>query len=231
MANAHPVPPTTHAGKSGTSRRSTAGPLQAGTADLELSGTADQRVRSRKFRNRRAILGFYPRDRSPICRDAFALLTELLREFGKHNAYSIGISFDGGFDWLFTTDNPGIVAFHDYPWLIHRLTYRRANHKTSDRTVPVLLGPLAVSASFPSWRAIRSHLSNTTARPRPCPALSAATNKWRTRHDHRNDPSRSHRGKHGPAVAQGLSRGRGVTTARRRRSRSSGGPAQPGLRR
>jgi phosphoketolase len=29
----------------------------------------------------------------------------------------------------FTTDKPIIFAFHGYPWLIHRLTYRRTNHK------------------------------------------------------------------------------------------------------
>ncbi len=33
------------------------------------------------------------------------------------------------FDTLFTTDKPIIFAFHGYPWLIHRLTYRRTNHK------------------------------------------------------------------------------------------------------
>jgi len=32
------------------------------------------------------------------------------------------------FDELFTTDKPVIFAFHAYPWLIHRLTYRRTNH-------------------------------------------------------------------------------------------------------
>ena len=35
---------------------------------------------------------------------------------------------DRDFDALFTTDKPVIFAFHGYPWLIHRLTYRRANH-------------------------------------------------------------------------------------------------------
>ena len=35
---------------------------------------------------------------------------------------------DKEFDALFTTDKPIIFAFHGYPWLIHRLTYRRANH-------------------------------------------------------------------------------------------------------
>jgi xylulose-5-phosphate/fructose-6-phosphate phosphoketolase len=32
------------------------------------------------------------------------------------------------FDALFTTDRPVIFAYHGYPWLIHRLTYRRAGH-------------------------------------------------------------------------------------------------------
>jgi len=36
---------------------------------------------------------------------------------------------DRDFDSLFTADKPIIFAFHGYPWLIHRLTYRRANHK------------------------------------------------------------------------------------------------------
>jgi xylulose-5-phosphate/fructose-6-phosphate phosphoketolase len=36
---------------------------------------------------------------------------------------------DREFDALFTKDKPIIFAFHGYPWLIHRLTYRRTNHK------------------------------------------------------------------------------------------------------
>jgi xylulose-5-phosphate/fructose-6-phosphate phosphoketolase len=35
---------------------------------------------------------------------------------------------DQDFDVLFTKDKPIIFAFHGYPWLIHRLTYRRTNH-------------------------------------------------------------------------------------------------------
>ncbi len=35
---------------------------------------------------------------------------------------------DDEFDALFTKDKPVIFAFHGYPWLIHRLTYRRRNH-------------------------------------------------------------------------------------------------------
>jgi xylulose-5-phosphate/fructose-6-phosphate phosphoketolase len=35
---------------------------------------------------------------------------------------------DSDFDVLFTRDKPIIFAFHGYPWLIHRLAYRRTNH-------------------------------------------------------------------------------------------------------
>jgi xylulose-5-phosphate/fructose-6-phosphate phosphoketolase len=35
---------------------------------------------------------------------------------------------DSEFDVLFTTDKPIVFAFHGYPWLIHRLTYRRTGH-------------------------------------------------------------------------------------------------------
>ena len=35
---------------------------------------------------------------------------------------------DTDFDQLFTKDKPVIFAFHAYPWLIHRMTYRRTNH-------------------------------------------------------------------------------------------------------
>jgi xylulose-5-phosphate/fructose-6-phosphate phosphoketolase len=35
---------------------------------------------------------------------------------------------DAAFDALFTRDKPVIFAYHGYPWLIHRLTYRRTNH-------------------------------------------------------------------------------------------------------
>ncbi|MEV4842280.1 phosphoketolase family protein [Micromonospora matsumotoense] len=35
---------------------------------------------------------------------------------------------DNEFDTIFTRDKPIIFAYHGYPWLIHRLTYRRANH-------------------------------------------------------------------------------------------------------
>lgn len=44
-----------------------------------------------------------------------------------HLEHPKGLS-DREFDTLFTTDKPIIFAYHGYPWLIHRLTYRRTNH-------------------------------------------------------------------------------------------------------
>jgi xylulose-5-phosphate/fructose-6-phosphate phosphoketolase len=35
---------------------------------------------------------------------------------------------DAQFDTIFTADRPVVFAYHGYPWLIHRLTYRRLNH-------------------------------------------------------------------------------------------------------
>ena len=50
-------------------------------------------------------------------------LTKLL----PANEHPHGLS-DRDFDSLFTTDRPVIFNYHGYPWLIHRLTYRRTNH-------------------------------------------------------------------------------------------------------
>ncbi len=44
-----------------------------------------------------------------------------------HEEHPHGLS-DHDFDALFTTNKPVIFAHHGYPWLIHRLTYRRTNH-------------------------------------------------------------------------------------------------------
>jgi xylulose-5-phosphate/fructose-6-phosphate phosphoketolase len=48
-----------------------------------------------------------------------------LQPFSEHPH---GLS-DTEFDSLFTTDRPIVFAYHGYPWLIHRLAYRRTNHK------------------------------------------------------------------------------------------------------
>lgn len=45
-----------------------------------------------------------------------------------HEEHPHGLA-DRDFDALFTADKPIIFAYHGYPWLIHRLTYRRTNHK------------------------------------------------------------------------------------------------------
>ncbi len=45
----------------------------------------------------------------------------------SHEEHPHGLS-DKEFDILFTKDKPVIFAYHGYPWLIHRLTYRRAGH-------------------------------------------------------------------------------------------------------
>ncbi|MGZ4988187.1 MAG: phosphoketolase family protein, partial [Limisphaerales bacterium] len=50
-----------------------------------------------------------------------------LMKLQPHTEHPHGLS-DADFDDLFTTDKPVIFAFHGYPWLIHRLTYRRTNH-------------------------------------------------------------------------------------------------------
>jgi xylulose-5-phosphate/fructose-6-phosphate phosphoketolase len=48
-----------------------------------------------------------------------------LQHQGEH-PHGLG---DPDFDALFTKDKPVVFAFHGYPWLIHRLTYRRSNHR------------------------------------------------------------------------------------------------------
>ncbi len=44
-----------------------------------------------------------------------------------HEEHPHGMS-DDAFDGLFTVDRPIVFAFHGYPWLIHRLAYRRHGH-------------------------------------------------------------------------------------------------------
>jgi len=50
-----------------------------------------------------------------------------LMKLQSPNDHPHGLS-DPDYDALFTTDKPVIFAFHGYPWLIHRLTYRRHGH-------------------------------------------------------------------------------------------------------
>ncbi len=51
-----------------------------------------------------------------------------LMKLQPHSEHPHGLS-DAEFDALFTTDKPVVFAYHGYPWLIHRLTYRRTNHR------------------------------------------------------------------------------------------------------
>ncbi|QDT12710.1 phosphoketolase [Planctomycetes bacterium K23_9] len=51
-----------------------------------------------------------------------------LMKLQPHSEHPHGLA-DPGFDALFTKNKPVIFAFHAYPWLIHRLTYRRTNHE------------------------------------------------------------------------------------------------------
>lgn len=51
-----------------------------------------------------------------------------LMKLQPNSEHPHGLS-DSDFDALFTKDKPVVFAFHGYPWLIHRLTYRRTNHE------------------------------------------------------------------------------------------------------
>ena len=65
-------------------------------------------------------------ERLPDLKIRVANIVDLMR-LESASEHPHGLS-DTEFDTLFTTDRPVIFAFHGYPALIHRLTYRRANH-------------------------------------------------------------------------------------------------------
>jgi xylulose-5-phosphate/fructose-6-phosphate phosphoketolase len=62
----------------------------------------------------------------PDLRVRFVNVVDLMR-LQPESEHPHGMS-DRDFDQLFTKDKPIIFAYHGYPWLIHRLTYRRTNH-------------------------------------------------------------------------------------------------------
>jgi xylulose-5-phosphate/fructose-6-phosphate phosphoketolase len=66
------------------------------------------------------------RDRLPELRVRVINVVDLMR-LQPAEEHPHGLP-DSEFDTLFTRDRPVIFAFHGYPWLIHRLTYRRTNH-------------------------------------------------------------------------------------------------------
>ncbi len=66
------------------------------------------------------------RERLPDLKVRFVNVVDLMR-LSPDSEHPHGLT-DGEFDALFTKDKPIIFAFHGYPWLIHKLTYRRHNH-------------------------------------------------------------------------------------------------------
>ncbi|MBX5473978.1 MAG: phosphoketolase family protein [Thermoleophilia bacterium] len=66
------------------------------------------------------------RERLPELRVRVVNVVDLMR-LQPDTEHPHGLS-DAEFDSLFTTSRPVVFAYHGYPWLIHRLTYRRRNH-------------------------------------------------------------------------------------------------------
>ena len=66
------------------------------------------------------------REHLPELRIRVVNIVDLMKLQPPHE-HPHGLS-DADFDELFTKDKPVIFAYHAYPWLIHRLTYRRTNH-------------------------------------------------------------------------------------------------------
>jgi xylulose-5-phosphate/fructose-6-phosphate phosphoketolase len=66
------------------------------------------------------------RDRLPDLKVRVVNVVDLMR-LQPESEHPHGLS-DGEFDSLFTSSRPIVFAYHGYPWLIHRLTYRRRNH-------------------------------------------------------------------------------------------------------
>ncbi|WP_053765515.1 phosphoketolase family protein [Leptospirillum ferriphilum] len=67
------------------------------------------------------------REKIPDLRIRFVNVVDLFR-LQPPSEHPHGLS-DRDFDSLFTTDRPIIFNFHGYPWLIHKLAYRRTNHR------------------------------------------------------------------------------------------------------
>ncbi len=67
------------------------------------------------------------REQLPDLKVRVVNVVDLMR-LQPHTEHPHGMT-DPEFDAMFTTDKPVIFAYHGYPWLIHRLTYRRTNHE------------------------------------------------------------------------------------------------------
>ncbi len=66
------------------------------------------------------------RERLPGLKVRVVNVVDLMR-LQPHSEHPHGLT-GAEFDALFTTDRPVVFAYHGYPWLIHRLTYRHTNH-------------------------------------------------------------------------------------------------------
>ena len=91
---------------------------------------------------------------------------------------------DRDFDVLFTSDKPIIFAFHGYPWLIHRLTYRRTNHdnlhvrgykEEGTTTTPFDMVRAERARPLPPRRATSSTACRSWRRAPPTPSRRSAT--------------------------------------------------------
>jgi xylulose-5-phosphate/fructose-6-phosphate phosphoketolase len=92
----------------------------AGTPDVVLACAGD--VPTLETMAATSIL----RDRVPDLRVRVVNVVDLMRLLPE-SEHPHGLP-DREFDTLFTVDKPIVFAFHGYPWLIHRLAYRRTNH-------------------------------------------------------------------------------------------------------
>jgi xylulose-5-phosphate/fructose-6-phosphate phosphoketolase len=88
-----------------------------------LLSVADHCLRSRHYVNV-IVAGKQPS--LPDLRVRVVNVVDLMR-LQPESEHPHGLS-DREFDTLFTADRPIVFAYHGYPWLIHRLTYRRTNH-------------------------------------------------------------------------------------------------------
>jgi xylulose-5-phosphate/fructose-6-phosphate phosphoketolase len=111
------------------SRRSRTAP---GTGDLGVAGTEElgRIPTSSSRRGRRPTLEGLAavdllKENLPDLKIRFVNVVDLMR--CRTNRHPHGLSHRG-FDMIFTRDKPVIFAYHGYPWLIHRRTYRRAGH-------------------------------------------------------------------------------------------------------
>ena len=93
---------------------------QNGEADVVMASAGD--VATIEALAATAIL----RDKFPTLRVRFVNVVDLFR-MQPPSEHPHGLS-DRDFDSLFTNDKPVIFNFHGYPWLIHKLAYRRRNH-------------------------------------------------------------------------------------------------------